>query len=307
MANLIIYNENDKKVKKYASQKRKRFFESVGVNALVAILAIIWILPMIYVILRSFDSNTALNSSNIVPTSWTLSNYEELFTNTNRPYGTWLINTLILAVLNCLLTTFFTLVTAFSLSRFRFKSRKKLMNISLILGMFPGFMSMTAIYLILQLLGNLIGYSLTGEPLTLLLIWVCGSGLNFFVTKGYFDTIPNEIEEAAIVEGANMFTVFFKIFLPIAKPIIIYTALTAFMTPWSDFVLAGIILGGNTDVSNYTVAVGLYKMLDNETTINEVFTIFIAGCVLEAIPIVILYISLQRFMIQGISAGAVKG
>lgn len=307
MKNEVIYNLEDRKTKKYASMKRKRFYGTIGANLLIAVLAIIWLLPMVYIILRSFDANTALNTSNIIPQEWTLDNYVNLFTDDTQPYAQWLINTLILAVLNCVLSTFFTLVTAFSLSRFRFKSRKPLMNISLILGMFPGFMSMTAIYLLLDMFGRMIGYHLDGEIVSLLLIWVCGSGLGFFVSKGYFDTIPNAIEEAAMVEGANMFTVFFKIFLPMAKPIIIYTALTAFMVPWSDFVLSGIILGGNTPVENYTVAVGLYRMLENENTINEVFTKFIAGCVLEAVPIVILYISLQKFMVQGIAAGAVKG
>lgn len=293
--------------KKYASYRKKKIFNSVWMNTLVAVLAIIWILPILYIILRSFDANTKLDSPSLIPTSWTLDNYINLFNDSDAPYARWVVNTLILALLNCVLTTFFTLVTAFALSRFRFKSRKKLMNISLILGMFPGFMSMTAIYLILDILGKFIGYYLNGEIISLLMIYVCGAGMGYFVSKGYFDTIPTSLEEAAIIDGANMFTVFFKIFLPIAKPIIIYTALTAFMAPWSDYVLAGIILGGNTPVENQTVAVGLYNMITNAAEANDKFTVFTAGCVLEAIPIVILYISLQKFMVQGISSGAVKG
>lgn len=294
--------------KKFASYRKKRILNSIWLNFLVGVLAIIWILPIIYIILRSFDTTTTLNSTSLLPTGWTLDNYKNLFNDSKSlPYARWVLNTLILALLNCVLTTLFTLITAFALSRFRFKSRKKLMNISLILGMFPGFMSMTAVYLLLDILGRLVGYYLNGEILSLLLIYVCGAGMGYFVSKGYFDTIPTSLEEAAIIDGANMFTVFFKIFLPIAKPIIIYTALTAFMAPWSDYVLAGIILGGNTPEENLTVAVGLYNMVANAAEANDKFTIFIAGCVLEAIPIVILYISLQKFMVAGISSGAVKG
>ncbi len=307
MENDIVYDIDDKKVKKFASMKRRRFFGTIWANVAIAVLAIIWVLPIIYIIFRSFDANTGLEVSHIIPQEWTLDNYKALFTDPDRPYGRWLLNTLFLAVLNCILTTTFTLVTAFALSRFRFKSRKPLMNISLILGMFPGFMSMTAVYIILDMLSAMVGYYLTGEIYALLLIWVCGAGMGFFVSKGYFDTIPNAIEEAALVEGANMFTVFFKIFLPMAKPIIIYTALTAFMTPWSDFVLSSVILRGNVPVENYTIAFGLYQMLSNPATVNEYFTIFVAGCLIEAVPVVILYIALQKFMVAGISAGAVKG
>jgi len=303
MTDSIKNNGYKRDVKK---RKTKKFFKTFWANFVVALLALIWLLPIIYIILRSFDANPRLDSPNFIPQSWTLDNYINLFNDSTNPYAQWVINTLVLSILNCILTTIFTLVTAFALSRFRFKSRKKLMNISLILGMFPGFMSMTAVYIILDIIGKAVGYYLTGEIGSLLLIYVAGAGMGYFVSKGYFDTIPTALEEAAQIDGANMFTVFFKIFLPMAKPIIIYTALTAFMAPWSDYVLAGIIMGGNTPVENYTVAVGLYKMVENQVSANEKFTVFIAGCLLETIPIVILYISLQKFMVQGISAGAVK-
>lgn len=284
--------------KKIKAAKRARFFSSIWSNALIVLLVILWMIPIVWVIANSFRLERGLLSSTFFPTSFTLNNYIELFTSTRYKYTTWVWNTLQIAVLNTVLSTFFTLLTAYSLSRFRFKSRKPLMNISLILGMFPGFMAMIAIYLILNLLG------LIGNKWALLLVYVAGSGLGFFVSKGYFDTIPADLDEAALLDGANQFQVFFKIFLPMAKPIIIYTALMAFMAPWSDYILAGLIL---RDPSQMTVAVGLYNMTATSSDMLQNFTIFAAGSIFIAIPIVILYIALQRFMIEGISSGAVKG
>lgn len=280
--------------------RRHRFYTSVWSHVLVVFLVIIWLLPILWVITYSFRDGTGALSPTFFPEKWDFSkNFITLFTVTpNRKYLLWVWNTLQIGLLNMVLSTLFTLITAYSLSRFRFKSRKPLMNISLILGMFPGFMAMVAVYLILSLLG------LIGNTWALLLVYVSGSGLGFFVAKGYFDSIPSEIDEAAKLDGASQFRVFFQIFLPMAKPIIIYTALMAFMVPWSDYILAGLIL---TRPENMTVAVGLYKMTDSPASELVNFSTFATGSILIAIPIVILYISLQRFMIEGMSSGAVKG
>lgn len=279
--------------------RRKRFFDSLWSHVLVVLLVVIWLLPIAWVIANSFRANPGLLSPTFFPTKWTLDNFKDLFKVTgSRKYMKWVWNTLQIAVLNMLLSTLLTLMTAYALSRFRFKMRKPLMNISLILGMFPGFMAMVAIYLILNLLG------LVGSKWALLLVYSAGSGLGFFVAKGYFDSMPSEIDEAAKLDGASQFRVFFQIFLPIAKPIMIYTALMAFMAPWSDYILAGLILRNPNEM---TVAVGLYNMTSDTSAMLNNFTMFAAGSILVAVPIVLLYISLQRFMIEGISAGAVKG
>lgn len=209
----------------------------------------------------------------------------------------WVLNTVWIALANALLSTLITLGAAYALSWFRFKMRKPFMNIALILGMFPGFMAMTAIFLILNLL------KLIDQPAALLLVYTSGAGLSFFVAKGYFDTLPVSLEEAALMDGASQYTIFLKIILPLSKTIIIYTAMLAFMMPWTDFILAGLIL---VKPENQTVAVGLYLMTD-EFSISRYFAMFTAGCVMVAVPIVLLYISLQKFMIAGISAGSVKG
>lgn len=279
---------------KVKSVRRQRIWDAIWSNALAWILAIIWIIPVVWIIMASFSAEKGYVSQTFFPTKYTFENYTKLFTETDFPI--WLLNTFIIAICNTVLTTLVTLMTAYALSRFRFKARKGLINISLILGMFPGFMSMVAVYLILNMFGLINTYW------ALLIYYVCGAGLGFFISKGYFDTIPKDIDEAAYLDGASQFTIFFRIFLPLSKPILIYTALMAFMAPWADYILAGLIL---TDSSVKTVAVGLYQWMDT-TQINTYFREFAAGSVIVATPIVALYLSLQKYFIAGISSGAVK-
>ena len=280
---------------KTKSQSTAKVIDAVLSNLIVVVIVAIWLIPVIWIVLSGFSTQKSFNSSTFFPTGYTLDNFVRLFTETDFPK--WLLNTVLIAIVNCVLSTFFTVLTAYVLSRFRFRMRKIYMNICLILGMFPGFMAMIAVIFMLNQI-NLID-SVWG----LLVYYVCGAGLGFFVAKGYFDTISLDIDEAARLDGASHLRVFFKIFLPLAKPIIIYMALLAFMAPWADYILAGIVL---TSDSSKTVAVGLYGWMD-VTNINSKFTLFAAGSVVVAVPIVALYLSLQRFFVEGISAGAVKG
>lgn len=293
---------------KNRSIKLNRAIDGIWTYALLVVLAVIWIIPIVWVIGASFrGESTGLISPSFFPESWTVDNYINLFEKTRSVlFLNWLLNTLEIAIVNCIGTTFFTLCSAYALSRFRFKARKTLMNVALILGMFPGFMSMTAIYIILGMVTVNGSTVLLGNQWSLLIIYLAGAGLGFFVTKGYFDTLPTSMDEAALIDGASRARVFFKIIIPLAKPIIVYTALMAFMTPWTDYILAQIILGSDRTKESWTVAVGLYNMTEQENIASQ-FTMFAAGCIIIAVPIVILYMSLQRFMISGISAGAVKG
>mgnify|MGYP002679339723 FL=1 len=190
---------------------------------------------------------------------------------------------------------------AFVMSRLRFKARKPMLNVALILGMFPGFMSMIAVYYILK------GIGLTQGNLKLVALILLYSGgasiLQFYVAKGFFDTIPKTIDEAAYIDGATKWDVFTKITIPLAKPIIVYTVLTSFMAPWIDFIMAKVIIG--TDAQYYTVAIGLWNMLEKEN-IYQWYTRFAAGAVLVSIPIAILFVIMQRYYTDGMS-GAVKG
>lgn len=282
-------------MEKKKSVRRGRIIDAIWSNALIVLLALIWLIPIVWVILASFSAQTTFKSDTFFPTSYTIANYVDLFTKTDFPK--WVLNTLIIAVCNTVLTTLFTVVTAFALSRFRFKTRKFFLNITLILGMFPGFMSMVAVFFILSDL------KLINSIWSLLVYYVAGAGLGFFVCKGYFDTIPKDIDEALKMDGIPAAVSFVKVYLPLAMPIIIYTALLAFMAPWADYILAGLVLKSD---SAKTVAVGLFGWMD-KSKINDYFTKFAAGSVIVAVPITALYISLQRFFIEGISAGAVKG
>ena len=288
--------------------RRFRKIDKIVTYISLVVLCVVWLIPIVWVIATSFrGESTGLITQSFFPKEWTLDNYINLFEE-NRVllFGKWVGNTLKIAIINTIGTTLFTLCTAYSLSRFRFKMRRPFMNISLILGMFPGFMAMSAIYIILSMV-KINGESvLIGNTWSLLIIYMAGAGLGFFVSKGYFDTIPNSLNESAYVDGASQWTTFFKIILPLAKPIIIYTALMAFMAPWTDYVLANLILGADRTRESWTVAIGLYNLTE-EARIADYFTIFSAGCVLIAVPIVALYLALQRYMVEGISAGAVKG
>lgn len=283
--------------KRKGSQKAARVFDSIWSNLLAFVLTALWMVPVVWIVCKAFDGNYSSGyvSQTFFPTSWSFHNFIELFTKTS--FLTWLGNTLAIALVNCVATTLVTILTAFIISRFRFHGRKALMNISLILGMFPGFMAMIAVYLMLNMIG------LINSIWALLIFYVAGAGLGFFTAKGYFDTIGKEIDEAAMLDGASQIRIFFQIFLPLAKPIIIYTALLAFMAPWTDYILAGLVLNGD---AAKTVAVGLYEWM-SPTKINIYFFDFAAGCVVVAVPIVALYVGLQRFFVSGISAGAIKG
>ena len=187
---------------------------------------------------------------------------------------------------------------SYSLSRLRFRSRGKLQRIGLILNMFPGFMSMIAVYFILKAVG------LTQSLFALILVYSSASALANYVAKGFFDTIPFALDEAARIDGASKAMIFWKITLPLSKPIIVYTVLTTFMAPWMDYIFASVIMKDN--YQNYTVALGLFQMISREN-IYDYFTMFCAGAVLVAIPISLLFMFMQRYYVEGVIGGAVKG
>lgn len=269
------------------------------IYAVLIILSLIWLFPVFWIVLTSFRQEQGSFVSYFFPRSYTLDNYIRLFTETQLfSYGKWFLNTLIVAVFSCLITTVLTLSVAYAMSRLRFRLRKSYMNIALVLGMFPAFMSMIAVYYVLKTVG------LTQSLLALVLVYSGSAGLSFYVAKGFFDTVPRSLDEAARIDGANAAQIFYKVTLPLSQPMIVYTAMTAFMAPWADFIFARVIMGDNYD--KYTVAVGLYTMLSREL-IDKYFTQFAAGSVLIAIPITVLFIALQRFYVEGVTGGAVKG
>ena len=286
-----------KRNKKSVSSRVGNFF----VHVFLAMLAAIWVLPIFWIILTSFRAEQGSYVSTFFPKGYTLANYIKLFTDRNvLNFPRMFANTLIIAVFTCIISTFFVLSVSYSLSRMRFKLRKPYMNLAMILSLFPGFMAMIAEYYILKALGLTEG---SAVRLALIIVYSAGTGLGFQIAKGYFDTIPRSVDEAAIMDGATQWQVFTRITMPLSKPIIIYTVMTSFIAPWVDFIFAKVIVRANAD--QFTVAIGLWNMLQKEY-INQWYTSFAAGAVIISLPIAILFVYMQKFYVEGMS-GAVKG
>lgn len=282
------------------SAKWTRRFSNSVIYILLTILAIMWVLPIVYLVYTAFREMPATGIINsLFPKGLRLGigNFVRLFRDTM--FSKWLINTLLVSVASCALTTLFILMVSYALSRLRFKMRKPIMNVLLVLGMFPGFMSMIAIYFILKAMG------LTNSLLALVLVYSGSAALSYYICKGFFDTIPKEMEEAAVLDGASQPVVFISIILPMAKPIIVYTVLTSFIAPWCDFIFVNTII---SERDKYTVSLGLYKMINAEkNSFNDNFTVFCAGAMVVGGIIVTLFMSMQRYYVEGITSGAVKG
>ena len=286
-----------KRNKKSVSSRVSNFF----IHVFLAMLAAVWVLPIFWIILTSFRAEQGSYVSTFFPKGYTLANYIKLFTDRNvLNFPRMFANTLIIEVFTCIISTFFVLSVSYSLSRMRFKLRKPYMNLAMILGLFPGFMAMIAEYYILKALGLTEG---SAVRLALIIVYSAGTGLGFQIAKGYFDTIPRSVDEAAIMDGATQWQVFTRITMPLSKPIIIYTVMTSFIAPWVDFIFAKVIVRANAD--QFTVAIGLWNMLQKEY-INQWYTSFAAGAVIISLPIAILFVYMQKFYVEGMS-GAVKG
>lgn len=284
----------------YNKRKNKLKFKIISNQIILTILAILWIIPLFYLLVQSFRAEPGAWSSTFFPKTWTLNNYVKLFTETK--FLRWYGNTLFVATISCIITTLFVLFVAYAFSRIKFKMRRSMMNIMLILGMFPGFMSMSAVYFLLKILLPNNYQSL----ISLIIVYSSSAALNYYIAKGFFDTIPKSLDEAARIDGASRFRIFIKIILPLSKPIIIYTILISFVAPWCDYIFVSFIMSGIPDTSMYTVSLGMYKWLEREM-IQEYFTIFCAAAVIVAIPITILFMFLQKYYVEGVTGGAVKG
>lgn len=281
------------------SYKLKRAVGNAVVYTILTILSIIWILPLIWIVMTSFSGEEATYITTVIPTKWTFDNYIELFTKTQMfNYPRAFLNTFIIAIFSCIISTLSVLMVSYTFSRLRFKARKAFMNVAMILGMFPGFMTMIAIYYILKVIG------LSQSIIGLIIVYSAGASLGYFISKGFFDTVPKALDEAATIDGANKNQIFWKIILPMSKPIVVYTVLTSFIGPWTDFILAKMLLRDAID--QYTVALVLWKWTEKEQ-IDQYFYNFCAGAVVVAIPITLLFIKMQNFYVEGITGGAVKG
>ena len=229
-----------------------------------------------------------------------LINFMRCVDSTNCDFVQWFMNTLTIALFCAVIQTIMVLSVSYTLSRMRFKGRKLLMNVVLVLGMFPGFLTMIVLYYLLKMMG----LTQAGAVPGLILISCASSGMGYYISKGFFDTIPKSLDESARIDGATRFQVFLKIIMPMAKPIVIYTILMAFMGPWGDYVFASYVAFGHK--ASYNVAVGLYRWV-NTNDYQGYFTRFCAGGVLVAIPITALFMALQKYYVECVTGGAVKG
>jgi arabinogalactan oligomer/maltooligosaccharide transport system permease protein len=278
-------------------------------------MAIIWVAPILWIVLQAFSADGLASRARLVPKSFTFDNFIYLFSNfTGKAapgtetsdytgkFFTWFCNTLIVAILTTIISTLFVLGTAYALSRFRFKARTAFMKVNLVIGMFPGFLGMIIMYWVMKEI-----FHLQGNYLAMVIIYSVGAGGGYYISKGFFDTISKNIDEAAMVDGATKSQIFWQIILPLAKPIIVYTILTSFMGPWGDYITSSYIIGLQ-NIEDWTVAIGLFQFVSgSQDTVTSYYIQFAPGAVCVALPIVVLFFMLQKYYVSGVTGGAVKG
>lgn len=298
--NTVMFGESSNTVhKKHMRASTNRKIANTLTYIILILMSIIWICPFVFIVLESFRCETTMMVGYVIPKQWGLDNYKRLFTETN--FIKWFGNTLIIALVASVIQTVMVLCMSYTLSRLRFKGRKFLMNAMLVLGMFPGMLTMIILYRVLADLGLTQANAVPG----LILVYTASSAMGYHVSKGFFDTIPKSLDEAARVDGATRAQVLYKVILPLAKPIVIYTLLTAFMSPWGDFVFAAYVAFNDPEGMN--VAVGLQNLIKTPGALDKNYTTFCAGGVIVAIPVTLLFIFLQKYYVEGVTGGAVKG
>ena len=296
-------------MKQHMGMKAAARISNTIIYVILVAISILWLIPFVCIVIQSFRvsptgmarylfSNPDAANNPGLTYYWGFDNYVRLW---NSDFPRWYLNTFIIAIVVAVVQTVIVLCMSYTLSRFRFKLRTGMMKFMLILGMFPGMLSMIILYQVLKDLNLALEHAVPG----LILVYVASSGMGYYVSKGFFDTIPKSLDEAARIDGATRAQVLFKIILPLAKPIVIYTVLTAFMGPWGDFVFAKYVSG--VTPSAYNVAVGLQSWLATSTMVSQNYTMFCAGGVIVAIPVTILFMCLQRYYVEGVTGGAVKG
>lgn len=283
------------------TNKHRFLLPSILHHAVLTVLAAIWLTPILWLVVTSFGVDEGPNIRSFFPESYTLEHYKELLFSADSVsnFPQWFTNTLIVAIFTCMISTAFVLMTAYAMSFLRFRGRKGMMKTAIILNLFPGFLGMIAVYFILRQIG------LTNSLPGLVIVYSASAGIDYLIAKGFFDTVSRSLREAAYLEGANEWTVFRRIILPLAKPIVVYTVINSFLFPWMDFVYASIIMSSGV-ATDKTVALGLFSMVDKVNR-NRYFAQFCAGGVLVSIPISVLFIIMQKFYVEGVTGGSVKG
>ncbi len=270
---------------------------------LALIMLIFALFPILWIISASFNPTNSLVGQPLIPPNPTFANYDKLLNSTTNPYSRWYFNSLFLATVVTIIGTSITTLAAYAFSRFRFSSRRPLLQAVLLIQVFPNFLNMVALFLILQQFGRYIPQLGLNTYGGLLLVYLGGTlGANTWLTKGYFDSLPRDLDEAATVDGASPWQVFWLILIPLVRPILVVVGLLTFIGTYSEYVLARVLL---TDKNLYTLSVGLNAMVSNQFAQN--WGVFSAGALLAALPTILLFMFFQRYLVGGLTAGSVKG
>ena len=291
--------ENTSSIKKSGLGARSsRIIGNTIIYIILVMISIIWLFPFFGIVFESLEVSTKAMDQYLWPREFGLDNYIRLFKETD--FLRWFKNTALMGVCVAFLQTFFILSMSYTLSRLRFRGRKGLMNLMLILGMFPGFLTLILIYKVF----SDFGLTMKMAPIGLIIVYCASSGMGYYVSKGFFDTISKSLDEAARIDGATRWQVFYKVIMPLSKPIVIYTILMGFMAPWGDFMMANYLIHENSE--GMSVAVGMFEWL-SRTNLNTHYTVFCAAGVMVAVPVTLVFLLLQKYYVEGVTGGAVKG
>jgi len=295
---------SDRRVSTPINYRLQKQLDTAG-RVLVAIVALVFALTPVFLILTaSLDPRDSMVSQTLIPPGATFDNYQQLFGSRIHPFGIWLVNTLKISVITSILTIFICSISAYAFSRFRFKGRRGLLLGVFLIQVFPNSLTMVATFLLIQAIGLFAPFMGLNSHGGLILVYLGGAmGINTWLMKGYFDSVPRSLDESARIDGASNWQIYWRIILPVVKPILTVVALISFIAAYSDFLIPQIVL---QDTRQFTVAVGLTLFVRNGDY-SEAWGVFSAGALIGAIPIVTLYMFLQRYLVSGLTSGAVKG
>jgi len=270
---------------------------------LVAIVLVWALFPVMFLVSAALNPAGTLSTSSLIPTEFSTSNLHTLFNDQSRPYATWYRNSLTIGIVGALAQTFIGACAAYAFSRMRFTGRRPGLLALLLLQLFPAFLAFVALYITFAAIGDIIPAVGLNTVWGLLLVYLGGAmGANVWLLKGYFDTVPRELDEAAKVDGASHARIFFTMTLRLVMPILVTVFMLGFVGLYSEFILASIFL---RDVDSQTLSVGLYSMtVGNER--NRLFGQFATGALLASLPVVVLYLGAQRYLVGGLTQGSVK-
>ena len=284
-----------------ASAQRKF---SVGVRMIVAVFLIIFsIFPILWVISASLSPTGSLATQTLIPENPSLENYRTLMTTDQFPFWTWFYNSIKISTITAVLSLSITTIAAYAFSRFRFRGRTTMLKSIMLINVFPALLALVAIFLMISQIGDVLPFIGLDNHTSLILVYLGGAmGVNIWLMKGFLDTIPREIDESAMVEGASHWQIFIQLILPLLRPILIVIAILNYIGTYGDFVIARVLLRSN---ENYTLMVGL--QIFTGAQFQQRWGVFAAGALLGALPIMIIYLALQDQIVGGLTTGAVKG